>query len=458
MGLKIIVVMMMRMFAMPSFIVLFFISIIVKVSCYPHIIAHRGASGYLPEHSIPAYELAINLLTNYIEPDLCLTKDGIFIAMHDLLLDDTTNVADISIYKNRISTKIIDGKNLTGYYVSDFLYSELQILRLKQRLNGRSILYDGLFQIPSLEMIIQLVQKYYYQTKKLTGIVVTQTSSINIYYYHIIYIIYYIQYVYQFVFYCINTIIIFININYQSSSIITSLSSSPSFSTLSSIIFIIIIISLSHSLSYKGLYLELKHPDYYHSLGFNMEDMLLTQLQNAGYIINENYHDHHHKTQLSSLSSSSLDLNEVQPIVIQCFDENSLRYLRTKTTIIPLVQLLEHQSILFWTEGASSLSSSSSSLSLSLSSPSSVSRSSSSSLTLQQISTYAQAIGPTKEDFGDISYNQAIKYIQNVKKYHLYIHPWTFRADREIILKFNNDFDVEQMYFYCCLGEDDNDI
>ena len=79
-------------------------------------------------------------------------------------------------------------------------------------------------------------------------------------------------------------------------------------------------------------------------------------------------------------------------------------------------------------------------------------------LTLQQISTYAQAIGPTKEDFGDISYNQAIKYIQNVKKYHLYIHPWTFRADREIILKFNNDFDVEQMYFYCCLGEDDNNI
>ena len=179
-----------------------------------------------------------------------------------------------------------------------------------------------------------------------------------------------------------------------------------------------------------------------------MEDMLLTQLQNAGYIINENYHDHHLKTQLSSLSSSSLDLNEVQPIVIQCFDENSLRYLHTKTTIIPLVQLLEHQSILFWTEGTSSLSSSSS-----------VSRSSSSSsLTLQQISTYAQAIGPTKEDFGDISYNQAIKYIQNIKKYHLYIHPWTFRADREIILKFNNDFYVEQMYFYCCLGEDDNDI
>ena len=155
---------------MLSFIaVVLYLNIIVQVSCYPHIIAHRGASGYIPEHSIPAYELAMNLLTNYIEPDLCLTKDGIFIAMHDLLLDDTTNVNEILIYKNRISTKIIDGKNLTGYYVSDFLYSELQILRLKQRLNGRSILYDGLFQIPSLEMIIQLVQNNYYHTKKLVG-------------------------------------------------------------------------------------------------------------------------------------------------------------------------------------------------------------------------------------------------------------------------------------------------
>jgi len=177
--------------------------------------------------------------------------------------------------------------------------------------------------------------------------------------------------------------------------------------------------------------LELKHPDYYHSLGFDMEDMLLNQLANAGYIINDrndNHHDHHHK----SLSSST-DLYDVQPIIIQCFDENSLRYLHTKTTF-PLIQLLEHQSILFWTERDE--------------------KKISSSLTLQEIATYAQAIGPTKEDFGYISYHEAIKYIKNIKKYNLFIHPWTFRADREIILKFDDNFEVEQMYFYCCLGEE----
>lgn len=43
---------------------------------YPQIIAHRGASGYIPEHSLQAYQLAIDLKTDYIEPDLCLSKDG----------------------------------------------------------------------------------------------------------------------------------------------------------------------------------------------------------------------------------------------------------------------------------------------------------------------------------------------------------------------------------------------
>ena len=56
----------------------------------PMIISHRGASGYIPEHSIPAYQLAMDLNTNYIEPDLCLSQDGVFVALHDLLLDDTT--------------------------------------------------------------------------------------------------------------------------------------------------------------------------------------------------------------------------------------------------------------------------------------------------------------------------------------------------------------------------------
>ena len=214
-----------------------------------------------------------------------------------------------------------------------------------------------------------------------------------------------------------------------------------------------------------------------------MEDMLLTQLANAGYTIrddmttiNSKTHSTHSTSSSSQSSSSSTNLMNVQPIVIQCFDDNSLRYLHKKTTI-PLVQLLEHQSYLFWTEqGKAAVSSRRSRTSSTLqpssspsfspppysllqptSSPStlppSYSSSSSSSLTLQQISTYAQAVGPAKEDFSSIPYHQAMIQIGHVKSYQLYIHPWTFRADREIGLKFHDDFEVEQMYFYCCLGE-----
>eukprot|EP01041_Mallomonas_annulata_P011324 gene11324-23701_t len=123
------------------------------------VISHRGASGYLPEHSLAAYELAMDLWTDYIEPDLCLSKDGVFVAIHDLLLDDVTDVATNPIFIGRNSTKIIDGCPMSGYFVCDFTYDELQQLRLRQRLPGRSMLLDGLLTIPRLEQILTLVRQ-----------------------------------------------------------------------------------------------------------------------------------------------------------------------------------------------------------------------------------------------------------------------------------------------------------
>lgn len=69
-----------------------FITSMESRSSYPQIISHRGACGYLPEHSLEAHQLAINLGTDYIEPDLCLSKDGIFVLMHDITLDETTDI------------------------------------------------------------------------------------------------------------------------------------------------------------------------------------------------------------------------------------------------------------------------------------------------------------------------------------------------------------------------------
>ena len=123
------------------------------------IIAHRGASGYLPEHSLASYLLAIDIGTDYIEPDLVLSKDGTFFALHDLLLDDVTNIKDFPEYQNRTTTRTVEGYSFTGYFVSDFTAKELKRLRLKQRLpDTRSTLFDGEFEIPLLTEIFDLVR------------------------------------------------------------------------------------------------------------------------------------------------------------------------------------------------------------------------------------------------------------------------------------------------------------
>ena len=77
-----------------------------------------------------------------------------FVAMHDLLLDDTTDVANFPEFADRRTTKIVEGSAMTGFFVDDFSYAELQMLHLKQRLAGRSTLFDGLFSIPSFSEIM----------------------------------------------------------------------------------------------------------------------------------------------------------------------------------------------------------------------------------------------------------------------------------------------------------------
>ena len=121
-----------------------------KILSKTFIISHRGASGYLPEHSIPAYKLAVDLGTDYVEPDLVLTKDNEFVALHDLLLDSTTNVASFPQFEDRKTTKEIEGLNMTGFFVDDFLLEELKLLRLRQRLGDiRPTYYDNMVKFLS---------------------------------------------------------------------------------------------------------------------------------------------------------------------------------------------------------------------------------------------------------------------------------------------------------------------
>ena len=112
----------------------------------PIVIAHRGASEYRPEESASAYELAIEMGADYIEPDVVTTKDHVLIARHDNWLNDTTDVAQHPEFAALKTTKTIDGVQHNDWFTEDFTYAQLRTLRLKERLpdqRPRSAAFDG---------------------------------------------------------------------------------------------------------------------------------------------------------------------------------------------------------------------------------------------------------------------------------------------------------------------------
>ncbi len=135
----------------------------------PLVLAHRGASGELPEHTLEAYQRAIAQGADFIEPDLVITKDGVLIARHEPLLDDTTNVAEV-FGPERKSTKILDGEETTGYFAEDFTLAEIKQLRAVQPRDYRNGEFDGQFEIPTFREILQLLIQVEEETGKRIGI------------------------------------------------------------------------------------------------------------------------------------------------------------------------------------------------------------------------------------------------------------------------------------------------
>lgn len=139
----------------------------------PIIIAHRGASGLRPEHTLAAYELAIGQGADFIEPDLVPTKDDILVARHENDITDTTDVAGHREFANRKTTKTIDGEKHTGWFVEDFTLAELKTLRAKERLpllRPANAKFDGRFEIPTLAEIIALAKRASRETGRTIGI------------------------------------------------------------------------------------------------------------------------------------------------------------------------------------------------------------------------------------------------------------------------------------------------
>ncbi|MEP0891677.1 esterase-like activity of phytase family protein [Leptolyngbya sp. FACHB-16] len=139
----------------------------------PLVIGHRGASGSRPEHTLEAYRLAIELGADFIEPDLVVTKDGVLVARHENEISSTTDVADRPEFAGRRTTKVIDGVELTGWFVEDFTLAELKTLRAIERIPGirpDNTEYNGQFEIPTLAEIIDLVKSVEAETGRKIGI------------------------------------------------------------------------------------------------------------------------------------------------------------------------------------------------------------------------------------------------------------------------------------------------
>ncbi|MDD4975745.1 MAG: glycerophosphodiester phosphodiesterase [Bacteriovorax sp.] len=123
----------------------------------PLIIGHRGACGYRPEHTIASYELAISMGADYIEPDLVMTKDKVLMCRHENEISGTTDVAEK--FPARKTTKKVDGKEITGWFIEDFTLKEMKTLRAKERLAFRDHSYDGKFEVPTFSEVLDLVKK-----------------------------------------------------------------------------------------------------------------------------------------------------------------------------------------------------------------------------------------------------------------------------------------------------------
>ncbi|WP_066801607.1 glycerophosphodiester phosphodiesterase [Sphingomonas soli] len=139
----------------------------------PLIIAHRGASGERPEHTLMAYELAIKQGADYIEPDLVPTKDGHLVVRHENNIVETTDIAQHPEFAARRTTKTIDGIKETGWFTEDFTLAELKTLRAVERLplmRPANTKYNGQAEIPTIEEVIALAKRASAETGRVIGI------------------------------------------------------------------------------------------------------------------------------------------------------------------------------------------------------------------------------------------------------------------------------------------------
>jgi glycerophosphoryl diester phosphodiesterase len=129
----------------------------------PIVIAHRGASAFRPEHTLLSYETAIRMGADYIEPDVVSTKDHVLVVRHENEISGTTDVEEHPEFADRRTTKVVDGKRITGWFTEDFTLAELRRLRAEERaprLRPGNTAYNGVARVPTLEEVVRLARRH----------------------------------------------------------------------------------------------------------------------------------------------------------------------------------------------------------------------------------------------------------------------------------------------------------
>lgn len=296
----------------------------------PIVIGHRGASGYVPEHTLTSYFIAMQDGADYVEPDLVMTKDGVLVARHENEIGGTTNVAEHPEFASRRTTKVIDGTSITGWFTEDFTLAELKTLRARERIpdirpgNKR---FDGQFEVPTFEEILSLVHGVQEQRD-------THARQLGL--------------------------------------------PAP---------------------KHIGVYPETKHPTYFAGIGLPMEQKLVSTLEHYGYKGRHGL------------------------AYIQSFEVSNLQAL-SKMTRLPLVQLIEATGAPYDLVAKHDP------------------RTYADLITprgLQEIATYAQAIGPSKTLLiprtADGKLGEPTALVANAHAAGLLVHPWTFRAENNFLPK-----------------------
>jgi glycerophosphoryl diester phosphodiesterase len=124
----------------------------------PLVTGHRGAPGYLPDHTLEGYKRAIEFGADYIEPDLVATKDGYLIARHEPNIGGTTDVAS-KFPASRKRTRNVDGAMITDYFATDFTLEEIRTLRAVQPFADRPQEFNGQFKIPTFDEVLELARR-----------------------------------------------------------------------------------------------------------------------------------------------------------------------------------------------------------------------------------------------------------------------------------------------------------